>query len=264
MADGGLRMGRRGIGWAATVAMAVLAGIGGASAADLPARVTKAPMAAPVVTYNWTGCYLGGNVGGGWANTRQEFALVPFTGIGFSDSRGSAVVGGAQIGCDYQFDRFVFGVQGQFDFGRVNSSQVEPLFPNFTSTAQTKQIFTATARAGYLVSPSVLAYVKGGGAWAQTYLTSISSVPVSFLSESASVDRSGWTVGGGVEWMFSPGWSVFAEYNYMDFGTKLVRYVSGPNTTGAPNTLNVNLTTQTALVGVNYKFNWGGPVVAKY
>jgi len=246
-------------------AMAVLAAPIGASAADLPARVTtKAPVATPAATYNWTGCYLGGNVGGGWAHTRQEFALAPFTGILFSDSRGSDVIGGAQVGCDYQFDRFVIGAQGQFDFGRIKSSQVEPLFPTFASTAETKQIFTATARAGYLVTPSVLAYVKGGGAWAQTYLASTGSVPVTFLSESATVDRLGWIVRGGAEWMFAPGWSVFAEYNYMDFGTKLVRYVSGPNTVGTPNTLNVKLTTQTALVGVNYKFGWGGPVVAKY
>ena len=42
-----------------------------------------------------------------------------------------------------------------------------------------------------------------------------------FLSETAyGVDRSGWTVGGGLEWMFAPGWSVFGEYNYMDFGRK--------------------------------------------
>jgi len=244
--------------------MTTVLGISGALAADLPARpYTKAPVAA-VVTNNWTGCYLGANVGGGWTHTRQEFAPAPFTGILFSDSRGSDVIGGGQVGCDYQFDRFVFGAQGQFDFGRINSSAVEPLFPTDTSKTQTKQIFTATARLGYLVMPSVLAYVKGGGAWAQTYLSVIGSVPVAFLSESATVNRSGWTVGGGAEWMFSPGWSVFAEYNYMDFGNPTVRYVSGPNTVGAPNVLNVRMTAQTALVGLNYKFNWAQPVVARY
>ena len=79
-----------------------------------------------------------------------------------------------------------------------------------------------------------------------------------------TLNRSGWTVGGGAEWMFSPGWSVFAEYNYMDFGNGIAGYVSGPGTVGTPNVLNARLTTQTALVGVNYKFGWGAPVVAKY
>lgn len=256
-------MQRWGIVGAAWFSAATFASISSLSAADLPARAyTKAPLAAPVMTYNWTGCYIGGNVGGGWARTRQTYA-VPFTVL-FSDSRGSDVIGGAQIGCDYQFDRFVIGTQGQFEFGRINSSQVQPLFPTFTSTAQTRNIFTATARAGYLVAPSVLLYVKGGGAWAQTYLASIGSVPFTFLSQSATSNRSGWTVGGGAEWMFSPGWSVFAEYNYMDFGTSLTPYINGPNTIGTPSILNVKLTTQTALVGVNYKFNWGGPGVARY
>jgi outer membrane immunogenic protein len=250
--------------WAIIGAIATLGGIGGVFAAELPARTyAKAPVATAVVTYNWTGCYVGANVGGGRAHTHQEFPP-PFAPALFSESRGSSVVGGVQIGCDYQFDRFVIGAQGQLDFARIESSQIEPLFPTDTSHAQTRHIFTATARAGYLVLPSVLVYAKGGGAWTQTYLSVIGSVPITFLSESVTSNRSGWTVGGGAEWMFAPGWSAFAEYNYMDFGTKLTQYVAGPNTRGAPNALNVKLTTQTALGGVNYKFNWGGPVVAKY
>jgi outer membrane immunogenic protein len=238
---------------------------GPAMAADLPAQAyTKAPAAAQVMTPNWTGCYIGANVGGGWAHTRQEFAPAPFTGLLFSDSQGGDVIGGGQVGCDYQFDRFVIGAQGQFDFGRINSSAIEPLFPTFTSAAQTKQIFTATARVGDLVTPSVLVYVKGGAAWAQTYLAVTGSVPTPFLSESATLNRSGWTIGGGAEWMLSPGWSVFAEYNHMDLGNGIAGYVAGPHTVGAPNVLNARLTAETALVGVNYKFGWGRPVVAKY
>jgi outer membrane immunogenic protein len=85
------------------------------------------------------------------------------------------------------------------------------------------------------------------------------SDPVTFLSESTTLNRSGWTVGGGAEWTFSPGWSVFAEYNYMDFGHGIAQYVAGPNTPGAPDVLDAKLTTETGLVGVNYKFGWGGP-----
>src|ERR1700726_3254813 len=114
---------KRHFAWAAAGALLAM-GAGAAEAADLPMKAP--PMAAPVMTYNWTGCYIGGNVGGGWAHTRQEFALTPFTGTLFSDSRGSDVIGGAQVGCDYQFDRFVIGAQGQFDFGRINSSAIEP------------------------------------------------------------------------------------------------------------------------------------------
>jgi outer membrane immunogenic protein len=57
---------------------------------------------------------------------------------------------------------------------------------------------------------------------------------------------------------------VFGEYNYMDFGRKDIAFIAGPGTVGAPDIVRTRLEVQQALVGVNYKFNWGGPVVAKY
>ena len=69
--------------------------------------------------------------------------------------------------------------------------------------------------------------------------------------------------------MFAPGWSVFGEYNYMDFGRRDIGFTSaltgGEFVAGAPSeVISTRLTTQQALVGVNYKFNFGGPVIAKY
>jgi len=247
-------------------------GIGSAFAADLPvpAAYTKAPPIT-VMTYNWTGCYLGGNAGGGWAKTEQtRIGLVNGTVLtpqDYGSATGSNFIGGGQIGCDYQFGgNWVVGVQGMFDFGNTNSSHILPPFPTFASADRTKNMYTATARIGYLFAPQVLAYVKGGGAWTTTDST-VTIPSANFLSETALGNtRSGWTIGGGLEWMFAPGWSVFGEYNYMDFGTKNIGYIPGPLT--APGSvgdlLSTRLTAQTALVGVNYKFNFGGPVVAKY
>lgn len=223
------------------------------------------------MTYNWTGCYVGGNIGGGWAKTEQtRIGLVDgtvFPGENYGSANGSNFIGGAQIGCDFQFSgNWVVGVQGMFDFGNIDSSHIIPPFPDFSSADRTKNMFTATARIGYLFAPQVLAYVKGGGAWTQTDST-VTIPALNFLSETAhGNNRSGWTVGGGLEWMFAPGWSVFGEYNYMDFGRKNVGYIPGPLT--APGSvgdlISTRLTAQTALLGVNYKFNFGGPVVAKY
>jgi outer membrane immunogenic protein len=71
------------------------------------------------------------------------------------------------------------------------------------------------------------------------------------------------TAGLGFEWMFLPNWSAFAEYNYM-----WIEDTSGQHFTPAPGligeTLNVKQTVQMVRVGVNYKFHWDGPVVAKY
>jgi outer membrane immunogenic protein len=89
------------------------------------------------------------------------------------------------------------------------------------------------------------------------------------VGESANFGMTNYTIGGGLEWMFAPGWSVFGEYDYMDFGTKNVNFAStglvpGFGPAGAlADTNAVRPTIQTALVGVNYKFNLGGPVVAK-
>jgi outer membrane immunogenic protein len=265
-----------------SIAAIAIAATAPAFAADMAARYSKAPPPAPVMVYNWTGCYIGGNIGGGWARTEQT--LVTRTGaalaadLGRSDGQGD-FIGGGQIGCDMQFGgNWVVGVQGMADVGNLRSSHIVPTaFPFFpvgtiVSNNQVNYTVTATARVGYLFAPQVLGYVKGGAAWANQDHSAVATLAgAPFLLESATnVDRFGWTVGGGLEWMFAPGWSVFGEYNYMDFGRKNIGFVSGPGSAPffAPNTaadvVSTRLTVQQALVGVNYKFNWGGPVVAKY
>ncbi|QWG21403.1 outer membrane beta-barrel protein [Bradyrhizobium sediminis] len=248
---------------------ALVLGTVAASAADMAVKARPAP--APLVVYNWTGCYIGGNVGGGWARTGQDqIGKVDGTVFvppgNFGSSEGSDFIGGVQIGCDYQFaGNWVLGVQGMFDFGNIDSEHTLPAFPAFYSANSTKNVFTLTGRLGYLFAPQVLAYVKGGGAWARIDHSVYGFGPPAFLSESAGgVDRSGWTVGGGLEWMFAPGWSVFGEYNYMDFGHNDVRFVQAPGTVGVADVVRTHLEVQQVLVGVNYKFNFGGPVVAKY
>jgi outer membrane immunogenic protein len=251
----------------ASLASLGLAGLGAASAADMAAapRYTKAPPA-PVVAYNWTGCYIGGNVGGGSAKQNQN--RVDQIGVGpapaiYGSETDSAFIGGGQVGCDYQFaGSWVVGVQGQFDWGSINGSHALLAFPTFTMYDKTKFIGTATARIGYLFAPQVLGYVKGGAAWTNNY--DFLTLPGGGLSESSGFTSTGWTVGGGLEWMFAPGWSVFGEYNYMDFGTNLVTFIAPPGLIPVGEHINISEKVQTVLVGVNYKFNFGGPVVAKY
>jgi len=64
--------------------------------------------------------------------------------------------------------------------------------------------------------------------------------------------------------MFAPGWSVFGEYNYMDFGTRTLTFIAPPGLFPVGEHVNISERVQTALFGVNYKFNWAQPVVAKY
>src|SRR5258708_35996267 len=77
-----------------------------AFAGDLP---VKAPAMAPIALYNWTGCYIGGHIGGAFSDDTATNRL------GASRSHNSSgFVGGGQIGCDYQFaPSWVLGAEGR-------------------------------------------------------------------------------------------------------------------------------------------------------
>lgn len=240
-------------------------------AADLPRAYTKAPPleAAPP---SWSGCYIGGNIGAGWDGTHDvgtAFAGVPLVPpIDYGTSSGSNFIGGGQIGCDYQFaPNWVVGIQGKADFGTIHSTNPVLAFPGITAAYQLKNTEDLTARLGYAIAPAVLAYVKGGAAWAST---NVSALALPVLAESANSTRTGYTVGGGLEWKFAPNWSVFGEYNFYDFGTRSgnlysTGLVSGFGAAGAlSDGVSLKLRSYQALVGVNYRFDWGSPVVAKY
>lgn len=219
-----------------------------ASAADLPRPApapvyTKAPVIAPL---SWTGCYLGGNVGGGW-NHSSFFDPT----LGFSDgsANGSGIVGGGQIGCDYQLNSFVFGIQGMFDATSIKATGNQP-FSAIANTDKIPWLATLTGRIGYTVTPSALIYAKGGGAWVRDEITgSLGGVTVA----SSNYNTTGWTAGAGIEYMFAPHWSVFGEYDYLGFGTKTSTFSGTPP---IPPTFPINTTqnVQMGVVGVNYRF----------
>jgi outer membrane immunogenic protein len=109
---------------------------------------------------------------------------------------------------------------------------------------------------------SALAYVKGGAAWVHDHDVLLG--PGGFLSESASWTATGWTIGGGFEYRFAPNWSVFAEYDYMDFGTRTILFIAPPGLSAAGEHLSINQTVQTALVGVNWRFNLDSPIATRH
>jgi outer membrane immunogenic protein len=238
---------------AALIAVGLNAGI--ASAADMPAQApvyTKAP--APV-SYNWTGCYLGGNVGGGRAHKENidNFLVTPET-LGTHTANG--VVGGGQLGCDYQIGSFVFGVRGMADWADLKAQNTIPQNPAVAYSTKISSIASATGRIGYAFTPPALIYVQGGGAWVRDRHQQLVPQPTVFASETQT--WSGWTIGGGLEYMFAPSWSVFAEYNYAGFGDQHTCFVpqSCPGI-AAPGGITEKFNVQSALAGVNYRFNLG-------
>jgi opacity protein-like surface antigen len=168
-------------------------------------------------------------------------------------SNGDDVTGGVQLGCDYQINRFVVGIQAMADFGRINSSSSIPQAPQLTTSTTADNLYTATVRAGYLATPAILAYVKGGAAWTQTKVAVVNNG--NGQSATATFDRTGWTVGAGVEWMFARNWSAFAEYDYADFGQATGPLTGTAGLTGAPIVATLKTQIHTGLVGVNYRFD---------
>jgi len=233
------------------LAAAIGLAAGQASAADLPRKAPPAYIPPPPPPMTWTGCYIGANIGG-------AFGHASVTGNGGSggevSTNGSGFAGGGQVGCDYQFagTGWVIGFRDMFDGTSNKKSGTIPFGPlagdvvNFNA----QWFNTLTGRVGYAVAPAWLLYFQGGGAWVHT---STNITAAGLQTGQLSNTRSGWTVGGGVEWMFAPHWSAFLEGNYMDGGTKNAT-IFGPVACPAGCAVSAKAHESTVLVGVNYRF----------
>ena len=116
---------------------------------------------------------------------------------------------------------------------------------------------------GYVFFDNSLVYVKGGAAWVKNEDTLLQ--PGGALSESASWTATGWTIGGGFEYRFLPNWSLFIEYNHMDFGTKTILFVAPPGLSSAGEHIAIGQKVNMIAVGLNWGFNFlGGPIAAAY
>jgi outer membrane immunogenic protein len=241
-----------------------------ANAADLPpaAPSYKAPVVAPVPYFSWTGFYIGVHGGGDWFN--KDWA-VPLTATNIAGGcpgcptlagghTASGWLAGGQVGFNYQFGMFVVGAEAQGSWTRLEGSNVNSFAPFITDHSKTDGLATFAGRVGAAFGPA-LVFVKGGGAWAHdTFWTSTAVIPV---AQSLTDDRWGWMIGGGVEYAFWHNWSVKVEYDHLDFGTR--RETLAAVAPGVlPFEYDVKQTIDLVKVGVNYRFGFDGPVVARY
>ncbi len=251
---------------------------GSAFAADLPARTyTKAPPP-PVVATNWTGFYIFGGGGGGlWS--AEENLRDAATGTDLTrDSRqgGYGFFGTAGLGWDYQFNSsWVAGVFADGQWGNLRGSYDRPVggVGTWEGWEKLRDQYAVGARVGYLVAPNVLSYVNGGWSysdWSGRTFTGL-GFGVTPTASTPSFNRNGWFVGGGVEnsldifGFHMPGLFMKTEYraSYYDRIGQLETILPG----GGAATARIetfNPWVQTISTSLVYRFNWGGPVVAKY
>jgi outer membrane immunogenic protein len=222
--------------------VALVAMLTGASAADLPRKAMpmKAP---PMVMTTWTGFYIGGHVGGAF---RDDNNLIGGTRSG-SDGR---FMGGGQVGADYQFwNTWVVGFEA--NYSAIDRNNNPTLFAGgFALNDQTRGLFSATGRLGYAWGPTLL-YGKGGYAYrdANTTFTGPAGVVAATTTGSS---RDGYTLGGGLEYMFMPNWSAKLEYQYYQFDR--TQFVT-PVVLAAAGRLRDE--ENTVKLGINYRFNSG-------
>jgi len=276
------------------VALTALAAFtGSASAADMARPYTKAPVPVAAV-YNWTGFYIFGGAGGGlWAadsNVVSTGVVGPLGSLGAAgtaltrDQRlgGSGWFGTVGAGYDWQFSRWVAGVFADGQFGEIRGS-LSDTFLDFGPEGREKlrTSYAAGARLGYLVAPNVLSYVNAGysgSEWSgtsQTFLGVGAGIPTAVQTTTGSFHRDGFFVGGGVEnnldifGITAPGWFMKTEYRsaFYDRISRPTTYAAG-NVFGGVGPTGAAVTfkpwTQTISTSLVYRFNWGGPVVAKY
>ena len=244
-----------------------------ASAADMPVPAAPAytpPVYRPVI-YDWTGIYGGLHLGAGLLEDQVTTATT--TALEPAGTRTNlspfSVVSGAQAGFNIEFAPFVIGAEGTFTWSNISGRQTAPsLVPGVfeSSTSRPHWYATATGKVGYAAN-DFLFYAKGGAAWMDVnYIQDLAAGNGNISSQTITDTRSGFTVGGGMEFGMTESLSLRVEYDYLNFGTKTYTF-GNLNLNPAPLVLPVAIRSSTSLItaGINYRFNWGGggPVVIK-
>jgi outer membrane immunogenic protein len=214
-----------------------------AFAADMP---VKAPPPTPIPVMSWTGFYVGGNVGGVWendpGNTNWFEANSPPTLTNTPQSNSvssSSVIGGIQGGYNWQINRWVAGVEADWDWTRTKYTFCRttyifglPCADNgsgfLTMSGDADWLASVRGRLGFLLGNNLLVYGTAGGALGKTD-TSINAnclhagcgFSITLLNTTANFSntKGGWVAGGGLEWMLAPQWFLRAEYLHTDLGS---------------------------------------------
>ncbi|MBB5051391.1 outer membrane immunogenic protein [Afipia massiliensis] len=234
-----------------------------ASAADMAPRYkAPPPIVAPV--WSWTGFYAGLHVGGGFSDTNVVATnqLFPAFDPGLLGTDGSGVVGGGQIGYNWQFaPNWLLGIEGDISgtgirnnasaLITVGGAPIAPFGFNHLADRSIDWMASIRGRLGW-VWDRWLVYGTGGAAWADVnYRTDFTGFGTN-NPISTNVTLSGWVAGGGVEYAVSNNWTVRAEYLYYDFGDETV---ANPTITPGFNYLTTfDNKIHVVRAGVNYKF----------
>jgi outer membrane immunogenic protein len=239
-----------------------------ALAADMgvPARSYYPPL--PPAIYDWTGIYVGGHIGGGMlVDSVSQNGVSPgdFNLVDTGNLRPAGVIGGAQIGANYEFAPWVVGLEGSWTDSGIQGNTLigcagtcvigTTAIAQERFTSQAQWFAALTGRFGYAAN-DWLFYAKVGGAWMDARYTEdllTTGAGVTAATQVFTDNRTGFTVGAGIELGLVENLSGKIEYDFYDFGSRNYNF-------NAITPVSVSSNLHTIIVGLNYKFNWsGGP-----
>ena len=232
----------------------------------------KAPLPPPVFVANWTGCYVGGGGGYGlWDQENTAFVDGPPRSqvTDTSTTGGRGYFGTAQGGCDYQFPisrwNFVVGAFGDYDWSGLKGTYNTPNALQ-AGTEKMSSAWSVGGRTGWLVVPSLLTYLSAGYTEAKfdqidLFSTFFPTTPLGL--NIGSQTYKGWFIGAGDEYALSFVRGLFwkTEYRYASYRAADIT-IEPLAITGTSENMQKNV--QTITSSLVWRFNWAGPVVARY
>jgi outer membrane immunogenic protein len=244
--------------WLAALAALVLTS-SSALAADLGQPYYKAPPPPAPPPPSWTGFYIGVNGGYGWSQHTSD--LFCAGGVVCTDTVGGVLqpqggLAGGQIGYNWQSGIVVYGIEADIQWADIHDSATAFVGPGLadTFTVSDKLDWLGTVRGRLGITPwgnNALLYVTGGLIYGGEKVSASLDNAAGFFSISDSTTRTGGTVGGGIEYMFTPNFSGKIEGLWYDMGTADLFLTNGE-------TAHNHLEGAIVRAGLNWHFNWGG------
>jgi outer membrane immunogenic protein len=250
----------------ASVALLALTGLDAAWAADvMPPVIYPAAYPGATPSFTFTGFYVGGTIGGALGSSKYSESPGGFSAagpnlaaVGTSSAAPRGVIGGAEVGYNWQVGHFVLGFETDFSGWDMSANSGVtgtgfPLATSFssTTTVSSNWLFTARPRLGF-ANGNMLTYVTGGLAVANFDFSQSILIGTSgrALTGATSSTEAGWTAGFGIEYAVTRDWWIKGEYLYVSFPNQSASQ-AGPGLTG---TATGDLTGSIVRAGVDYRF----------
>jgi len=219
----------------------------------------------PLPDWSWTGFYVGAHASGGfgtneWAtSSTTALKAISTNGAFIGAGANQGLLGGGQVGFNYQFGRWVAGFEIADGAGDIEGSAKcltnVANKTSFTCVNDVSSIGTVTGRLGETWG-NLLIYSKGGMAWATDHGDALSSSFKNNFNEGSI--RWGWMIGTGLEYAFSPNLSAFVEYEHLNLNIRNMIYA---DQFGLSPEVAFKQKLDLVKLGVDYRLGWGAPIL---